>query len=147
MSARIEVPQTHRGFPGAGIIVPVVVAAVVGGLAGSAITQFLTDRTAPAPVSAGVSTTWDAGKLQAMAGRQLAAEVRTTVPLWDAGKLDAMSGRQLAALAGSTAPLWDTGKLEAMAGRQLAATPADRDASATRWNEAKLDAMQGSSPR
>jgi hypothetical protein len=43
-------------------------------------------------------------------------------PLWDAGKLQAMEGRVLAATvqAGAVSPLWDAGKLEAMEGRVLA---------------------------
>ena len=42
-------------------------------------------------------------------------------PLWDAGKLEAMEGRVLAASVGSHAyALWDAGKLEAMEGRVLA---------------------------
>jgi hypothetical protein len=41
---------------------------------------------------------WDAGKLEAMAGRVLAGTVRVegSAPLWDAGKLEAMAGRVLA---------------------------------------------------
>ena len=43
-------------------------------------------------------------------------------PLWDAGKLEAMAGRVLAesVRAEGSAALWDAGKLEAMAGRVLA---------------------------
>src|SRR5262245_38833606 len=44
-------------------------------------------------------------------------------PLWDAGKLEAMEGRVLAASVGSSAyALWDDAKLEAMSGRVLAAS-------------------------
>ena len=42
---------------------------------------------------------WDAGKLEAMEGRQLAEQFRSEAGLavvWDAGKLEAMEGRQLA---------------------------------------------------
>jgi hypothetical protein len=42
---------------------------------------------------------WDAGKLQAMKGRQLAEQFRSeagSAVVWDAGKLEAMEGRQLA---------------------------------------------------
>jgi hypothetical protein len=41
---------------------------------------------------------WDAGKLEAMEGRQLAEQFLTTSSVlgWDAGKLQAMEGRQLA---------------------------------------------------
>jgi hypothetical protein len=45
------------------------------------------------------------------------------IPLWDAGKLEAMEGRVLAATVaaeGIGIPLWDAGKLEAMKGRVLA---------------------------
>jgi hypothetical protein len=124
MSARIEVPQLHRTFPGTSVFVAVVVAAVVGGLAGSAITRLVNDRTAPAPVAVGAAS-WDAGKLQAMQGRQLAAELTAVksgggVSLWDAAKLDAMHGRQLAARL--VEPSSDT---------------------ASRWNAAKLDAIKG----
>ena len=42
---------------------------------------------------------WDAGKLEAMEGRQLAEQFRSeagSAVVWDAGKLEAMEGRQLA---------------------------------------------------
>ena len=42
---------------------------------------------------------WDAGKLEAMEGRQLAEQFRSeagSAVVWDAGKLKAMEGRQLA---------------------------------------------------
>jgi hypothetical protein len=45
------------------------------------------------------------------------------IPLWDAGRLEAMEGRVLAATVaaeGIGIPLWDAGKLEAMEGRLLA---------------------------
>jgi len=124
MSARIEVPQLHRTFPGTGVLVAIVVAAVVGGLAGSAITQLVNDRTAPAPVAVG-ATTWDAGKLQAMQGRQLAAGL-TAVKF------------------GGEVALWDAAKLDAMKGRQRAAGFAEPSSEPTsRWNAAKLDAIKG----
>ena len=68
---------------------------------------------------------WDAGKLEAMQGRQLAETVRaegSAATLWDAGKLEAMQGRVLAETvrAEGSAVLWDAGKLEAMRGRVLA---------------------------
>jgi hypothetical protein len=48
---------------------------------------------------AGSAVVWDAGKLEAMGGRQLAEQFRSeagSAVVWDAGKLDAMEGRQLA---------------------------------------------------
>ena len=42
---------------------------------------------------------WDAGKLEAMEGRQLAEQFRSeagSAVVWDAGKLEAIEGRQLA---------------------------------------------------
>jgi hypothetical protein len=42
---------------------------------------------------------WDAGKLEAMEGRQLGEQFRSeagSAVVWDAGKLEAMEGRQLA---------------------------------------------------
>ena len=67
---------------------------------------------------------WDAGKLDAMEGRVLAATVRVqgSAPLWDVAKLDAMEGRVLAETVRvqRSAALWDAGKLEAMQGRVLA---------------------------
>jgi len=65
---------------------------------------------------------WDAGKLEAMQGRELAASVRSNgYVLWDDGKLEAMAGRVLADGAdGRGYVLWDKAKLEAMAGRVLA---------------------------
>lgn len=47
----------------------------------------------------GYATVWDAGKLEAMEGRQLAEQFRSepgSAVVWDAGKLEAMEGRQLA---------------------------------------------------
>jgi hypothetical protein len=77
----------------------------------------------------GSAVVWDAGKLEAMQGRQLAEQFRSeagSAVVWDAGKLEAMEGRQLAeqfrSEAGS-AVVWDAGKLEAMQGRQLAEEP------------------------
>ena len=67
---------------------------------------------------------WDAGKLEAMEGRVLAATVAAEgigIPLWDTGKLEAMRGRMLAETAAVYGyALWDAGKLEAMEGRMLA---------------------------
>ena len=80
----------------------------------------------------GSANVWDAGKLEAMEGRQLAEQFRSeagSAVVWDAGKLEAMEGRQLAeqfrSEAGS-AVAWDAGKLEAMEGRQLAEEPHQR---------------------
>jgi hypothetical protein len=47
----------------------------------------------------GSANVWDAGKLEAMEGRQLAEQFRSeagSAVVWDAGKLEAMEGRQLA---------------------------------------------------
>jgi hypothetical protein len=68
---------------------------------------------------------WDADKLEAMDGRQLAETVRAEASagtLWDADKLEAMEGRQLAETVRAQGPavLWDADKLEAMEGRVLA---------------------------
>lgn len=76
-----------------GFVVAIVLAMAIGAVIGSVVTAFVVD-TAPAARPATV-TAWDAQKLAAMEGRQLAA----TAPIrWDAGKLAAMEGRQLAAL-------------------------------------------------
>ena len=73
-------------------------------------------------VTSSQSVLWDAGKLDAMAGRVLAESVRSSgYALWDANKLDAMAGRVLAESVGNQGyALWDAGKLDAMAGRVLA---------------------------
>jgi hypothetical protein len=97
MSAQVQSPPIH-GALGGGVIVAIVAAVTVGALAGSMITQAIMDRDNAVPTAAGV-VSWDAGKLEAMEGRQLAEQFRAEagpVVSWDAGKLEAMEGRQLA---------------------------------------------------
>ena len=75
-------------------------------------------------------------------GSEAIGVASTQAPLWDAGKLDAMAGRVLAASV--TTPgyvLWDAGKLEAMAGRVLADSEVNQDY--VLWDEAKVEAMAG----
>ena len=122
MSARVESPPIHGGIAGSGIIA-IVAALAIGVVAGSLITRVTVDQGTTERSSVAVAG-WDAGKLQAMEGRQLAEQFLSTgsVVGWDAGKLQAMEGRQLAEqfLSTGSVALWDAGKLQAMEGRQLA---------------------------
>ena len=120
MSARVESAPVGRFNVGA-IAIAAVVALGIGGLAGLLVTR-ATEERAAVTTPVGIPY-WDAQKLEAMEGRQLAAQVGIAgTQLWDAQKLEAMEGRQLAAQVGiAGTQLWDAQKLEAMEGRQLAA--------------------------
>ena len=76
-------------------VVAVALALLIGAALGATITNALTASRA-AVVVAPVADTWDAGKLDAMAGRQLFTATPVPQVPWDQQKLDAMSGRQLA---------------------------------------------------
>jgi hypothetical protein len=122
MSARVESAPVGRFNVGA-IAIATVVALGIGGLAGLLVTRATEERPAAVTTPVGIPY-WDAQKLEAMEGRQLAAQVGIAgTQLWDAQKLEAMEGRQLAeqqfGIAGTQ--LWDAQKLDAMEGRQLAA--------------------------
>jgi hypothetical protein len=73
-------------------VVAILVALSVGATGGSLVTRAVTDRPHPAAVASG----WDAQKLSAMEGRQLAASARTGIRPWDRQKLAAMAGREKA---------------------------------------------------
>jgi len=120
MSARVESAPVGRFNVGA-IAIAAVVALGIGGLAGLIVTRATEERPAAVTTPVGIPY-WDAQKLEAMEGRQLAAQVGIAgTQLWDAQKLEAMQGRQLAAQVGfAGTPIWDAQKLEAMQGRQLA---------------------------
>jgi hypothetical protein len=95
MSARVESAPVGRFNVGA-ITIAVVVALGIGGLAGLMVTRATEDRPAAVTTPVGIPS-WDAQKLEAMAGRQLAEQVGIAgTQLWDAQKLEAMEGRQLA---------------------------------------------------
>ena len=95
MSTRVESAPVGRFNVGA-IAVAVVVALGIGGLAGLLVTRATEERPAAVTTPAGIPY-WDAQKLEAMEGRQLAAQVGiAATALWDAQKLEAMEGRQLA---------------------------------------------------
>jgi hypothetical protein len=128
MSARVESPPIGGGTLGGSFVIAVVVALSMGVLLGSLVTYAIENdggashtfvaRGTPAltavdvgygskaiegPMLAqrfgGPANVWDAGKLEAMQGRQLAEQFRSeagSAVVWDAGKLDAMEGRQLA---------------------------------------------------
>jgi hypothetical protein len=120
MSARVESAPVGRFNVGA-IAIAAVVALGIGGLAGLMLTRATEERPAAVTTPVGIPY-WDAQKLEAMEGRQVAAQVGIAgTQLWDAQKLEAMQGRQLAAQVGiAGTQLWDAQKLEAMEGRQLA---------------------------
>ena len=95
MSTRVESAPVGRFNVGA-IAVAVVVALGIGGLAGLLVTRATEERPAVVTAPAGIQY-WDAQKLEAMEGRQLAAQFGIAgTALWDAQKLEAMEGRQLA---------------------------------------------------
>jgi hypothetical protein len=122
MSARVDSPPIHGGIAGS-VIIAIVAALAIGVFAGSLITRVTVDQGTAERPSVAVAG-WDAGKLEAMQGRQLAEQFRTTSSVigWDAGKLEAMQGRMLAEEFRTTSSVagWDAGKLEAMQGRMLA---------------------------
>ena len=120
MSTRVESAPVGRFNVGV-IAIAAVVALGIGGLAGLLVTRATEERPAAVTTPVGIPY-WDAQKLEAMEGRQLAAQVGIAgTQLWDAQKLEAMEGRQLAAQVGiAGTQLWDAQKLEAMEGRQLA---------------------------
>src|SRR4029450_4581694 len=122
MSARVESAPVGRFNVGA-MAIAVAIALGIGGVAGLMVTRATGERPAAITTPVGIAS-WDAQKLEAMEGRQLAGEVHDAPrPGWDAGMLRAMEGRQLAEEVRSqpgTADRWDEGKLEAMEGRQLA---------------------------
>jgi hypothetical protein len=95
MSARVESAPVGRFNVGA-IVIAVVVALGVGGVAGLLVTRAAEERPAAVTTPVGIPF-WDAQKLEAMEGRQLAEQVGAAgSQLWDAQKLEAMEGRQLA---------------------------------------------------
>ena len=95
MSARVESAPVGRFNVGA-IAIAAVVALGIGGLAGLLVTRATEDRPAAVTTPVGIPY-WDAQKLEAMEGRQLAEQVGNAgTQLWDAQKLEAMEGRQLA---------------------------------------------------
>jgi len=82
--------------------------------------------------------------IAAPVSRQELGAATAQAPLWDAGKLEAMAGRILAESVASSGPvLWDDGKLAAMAGRVLAGSEVDVNQDYVFWDEAKLEAMAG----
>ena len=127
MSARVESPPVRRGTLGGSFVIAVVVALSIGAFVGSLVTYAIeSDGGTPA------LTAVDVGYgSKAIEGPMLAERfgVLGSANVWDAGKLEAMEGRQLAeqfrSEAGS-ANAWDAGKLEAMEGRQLAEEPRQR---------------------
>jgi hypothetical protein len=96
MSARVESALVGRFNVGA-IAVAVVVALGIGALAGLLVTRAIEERSAAVTTPAGIPS-WDAQKLEAMEGRQLAEQLVgiAGTQLWDAQMLEAMEGRQLA---------------------------------------------------
>jgi len=104
MSARVESALVGRFNVGA-IAIAAVVALGIGGLAGLMLTRATEERPAAVTTPVGIPY-WDAQKLEAMEGRQLAEQVGIAgTQLWDAQKLEAMEGRQLAEQVGVEDPI------------------------------------------
>jgi hypothetical protein len=119
MSVRVESPPIRGSFNGP-IVIAIIVALGIGIFAGTVITNAVDDD--PAAVATPVAAqSWDAQKLDAMAGRVLyqpdavqtevamTAKPSTTRPAraiegWDPYKLEAMAGRVLAAGIGAEDP-------------------------------------------
>jgi hypothetical protein len=106
MSARVESPPIRGGTLGGSFVIAVVVALSIGVFVGGLVTYAI-DRDGGTSsftfVARGTpaltANVWDAAKLEAMDGRQLAEQFRSeagSAVVWDSGKLDAMEGRQLA---------------------------------------------------
>ncbi len=118
MSAKVESTRIggHVSF---GTTTVIAIALVVATMTGVFAVRAIVDR-GDAETAFSGSVAWDAGKLEAMEGRQLAAVVAAQAPVvWDAGKLEAIEGRQLAERFRGVVG-WDAGRLEAIEGRQLA---------------------------
>ena len=79
MSARVESAPVGRFNVGA-IAIVVVVALGIGGLAGLTVTRATEERPAAVTTPVGISY-WDAQKLEAMEGRQLAEQLRAEDPI------------------------------------------------------------------
>lgn len=92
MSDTVQSIQPRARFALVPFLVAIVVALSIGATVGSIATRAALVRPEPIASTAG----WDAQKLAAMQGRQLAAYVSTGVQPWDPQKLAAMSGRQQA---------------------------------------------------
>jgi hypothetical protein len=104
MSTRVESPPIHGTYFGP-VAFAIVIALAVGALTGSLVTRGIVDAGGEGSSALAVgrgapsAIVWDAGKLEAMEGRQLAEQFRSeagSAVVWDAGKLEAMEGRQLA---------------------------------------------------
>jgi hypothetical protein len=111
MSARVESAPVGRFNVGT-MAIAVAIALGIGGVAGLMVTRATEERPATITRPVGIAS-WDVQKLEAMEGRQLAAQVHAAQPAWDAGMLRAMEGRQLAEEVRSqpgTADRWDEGK-------------------------------------
>jgi len=119
MSVRVESPPIRGSFNGP-IVIAIIVALGIGIFAGTVITKAVDDRPAVAASPVGAQS-WDAQKLDAMAGRVLyhpvvvETDVATTAKPsstqrpqayvgWDRYKLEAMAGRVLAAGVGAEDP-------------------------------------------
>jgi hypothetical protein len=90
MSATLR-SQPHTRLALMPYVIAILIALSIGAAGGSLATRAVTDH--PHPVAA---SGWDVQKLQAMQGRQLAADVGTGIHPWDPQKVAAMAGRQRA---------------------------------------------------
>ena len=89
------------------------------GVAGTFAVQQVADRSSAVEATSSPAL-WDAGRLEAMEGRQAAAAISTQPVVWDSFMSEAMVGRQLAETVEAQPVLWDAAKLEAFEGRQRA---------------------------
>src|SRR4029450_8064607 len=94
MSARVESAPVGRFNVGA-MAIAVAIALGIGGVAGLMVTRATQERPAAVTTPVGIAS-WDAQKLEAMEGRQLAEQVHAAQPAWDAGMRRAMEGGQWA---------------------------------------------------
>ena len=119
MSARVESTPIQES-PWRPVVIAIVAALGLGALAVGTVRIAFGDD-APATATSVQAPLWDAQKLEAMEGRQL-AEVATAgagVPLLEPGELKAMLEGRVQYVGPQTAG-WDAAKLEAMEGRMLA---------------------------
>jgi len=83
-------PRTHLAL--VPLLVAILLALSIGATAGSLVTRTVVARSHPVASATG----WDAQKLAAMEGRQLATVVGGRIEPWDPEKLRAMAGRERA---------------------------------------------------
>jgi hypothetical protein len=92
MSTAVQSIQPRARLAVVPFLVAILLALAIGATAGSLVTRTVVARSHPVENATG----WDAQKLAAMEGRQLAVVVGGRIKPWDPEKLRAMAGRERA---------------------------------------------------